>query len=205
MNAFLILYLSLSACGKMSASTDTRKAPPPLQLHVVPQSTASQKPHYDAKKREGRLDLLVEYHKTGDRGSISLSTVTLAYLYTEYDQSQLDYPFDNERAHIYLKIPKKSKGEPEERIEVGQYEPALNFGILPPSTSGLLPSEYWQSHGRWITPTLCTGDYESVCHLEVKIKKSRSTFTPGQKISVFLYVGQSQKPVYEATSKKENP
>ena len=204
MNAFLILYLCLSACSKTSDSTDVKKAMPHLQLHVVPQPTASQTPHYDAKKQEGRLGLLVEYHKTGDRGSISLSTETLAYLYTEYDQSHLDYPFDNERAHIYLKIPKKSKGDPEERIEVGQYEPALNFGILPSSTSGLLPSEYWQSHGRWITPALCTGYYESICHLEVKIKKSQSTFSSGQKISIFLYVGQSQKPVYAATSKKEN-
>lgn len=204
MNKILILWLCLSACGKTSDSTNSKKGLPNLQLHVVPQSTTTQKPHYDAKKREGKLELLVEYHKTGDRGSVALSAATPSYLYTEYDQSRLDYPFDNEQAHIYLKMPKKSKWEPEERVEVGQYEPALNFGVLPVSDSGLLPPEYWQSHGRWITPALCTGDYESICHLEVKIKKSRSTFTPDQKISVFLYVRQSQKPVYEATSKKEN-
>ena len=201
MNGILLVVMGgILGCGKSLEPMSSHNLPPNLQLHVVPRSTKSQKPHYDTKKKEGQLDLLVEYHEVGERSSFSLASAKSSYLYTYYDQSHLDYPFDNEEARIFLKIPGEKIVDSERKVEVGRYLPALNFGALPLSDSGLLPAQYWESHARWITPILCEGAYESVCRVEVKIKKQQSVFTPDQKISVFLCLGEESKPVYEATS-----
>jgi hypothetical protein len=205
MKYVFFILLSVMGCGKSNFSSSPRKNPKNLELHVIPQTTPSQKPHYDTEKKEGVLELLIEYPMVGEAGSLSLTNLRSAYLYTQYDQSQLDYPFDNAEALIYLNVHEEKKGGLLQRIEVGRYLPALDYGVLSHSATGVLPLEYWNSHRRWITPRLCEGEYATVCHIEVKIKKSRSVFTPNQQISVFLYLGEEKKPAYEATSKKELP
>ena len=203
MKYLLGLLFSLVGCGKSETSISTHKHAIKLQLHVVPKEGPAQRPQYDKEKKEGQLYFLLEYQNAGKRSGILLTHVQTAYLYTEYDQSKLEYPFDNQEAYIFLKIPAAKKAGKPQRIKVGRYLPALDFGVLSYPDSGLLPVEYWNSHGRWMSPILCEGASASICRIEVKIQKKRSVFTPDQQVSVLLYLGQEEKPAYRATSKKE--
>lgn len=105
---------------------------------------------YDFEKKQGLLVFDVDFFFMKDvqknRGAPTLYTSRSRYLFTEFNQDNLDDYFDTHEAAIYLQ-------DGERIIQVGKYR----------------PSPHKNSLSTWERPNLCEDEFKAVCHLEVRL------------------------------------
>ena len=123
------------------------------------------KPHWDESTREGILQFIFAARESyGEVPYAPKRTYYISnqiYLYTDFSQQELSYPYDNQEGPIHLRYFSES-------ITVGRYRKPL-------------PGKEYQT---WSHPVFCEGEFASTCQLTVGL-----TFNADKKYTLFPYRG----------------